>query len=68
MAEEESWCWGWRVTIQARRDVDVIRDLSFSAGELGMIPVTDFVLDSEWLPVVIYKNKITIQSGCWIDK
>ena len=41
----------WVALAPSEYDVDVIRDLS-SAGDLDMIPATDFVLDSEWLPVV----------------
>ncbi len=42
-------------------DLDVIRGLS-SAGDLDMIPATDFVLSADWLPIVTGRTLVEAMS------
>lgn len=47
----------WVALAPGENALDIVRDLS-SAGDLDMIPATDFILDSEWLPAVTGRTLI----------
>lgn len=47
----------WVALAPSEYALDIVRDLS-SAGDLDMIPATEFILDAEWLPIVTGRTLI----------
>lgn len=47
----------WIGIVPSENGLDIVRDLS-SAGDLDMIPATDFILDAEWLPILTGRTLI----------
>lgn len=47
----------WAALAPSENALDIIRDLS-SAGDLDMIPATDFILNTKWFPAVTGRTLI----------